>query len=377
MNRGEPDFDALVVGAGVVGLAAARSLALQGWSVLAVEAEAQYGAHASSRSSEVIHAGLYYTPGSLKARLCVRGRDLLYRYCAERGIPHRRLGKLIVAPRENQLDVLNALQTRAAANGVTLQWRTAREVQQVEPAVSCQAALWSPLSGIVDSHGLMVSLLGDLESASGTLVLNTPFEGATWDRGLWRVRLGGTEPSQVGVRSLVNAAGLRAPSVAAQIDGLPQQLALPAERYCKGHYYALSGRSPFSRLVYPLPDSHGLGVHATLDFAGQVRFGPDASIWPSHIDYGFELSLRDRDVFAAAIREYFPALDTARLAPAYTGLRAKISGPLEPAADFRIDGPGQHGLPGLVNLLGIESPGLTACLAIGEEVLARLEETST
>ena len=382
MSAPQADFDALVIGAGVVGLACARALALSGRSVLVVEAESRFGEHASSRNSEVIHAGVYYPPGSNKARLCVRGKALLYAYCAERQVPHRQLGKLIVATTPEEVGALETILARASACGVELESRSQRQVAAMEPAIVCHEALWSSTSGIIDSHAFMLSLIGDLEQGGGTVVSRTQFLRADRAESSWRVWLGEAsrrpdegsaavvdDPAEIIVREIVNCAGLHAPQVAAAIEGLAES-GLPRQRYCRGHYFGLRGRNPFRHLVYPVPVQHGLGIHVTLDLAGQARFGPDVASWPDEIDYGFE---SDRaPVFARAIRQYFPSLGEDQLVPSYTGLRAKISGPDEPGADFRIDGPQTHGLKGVANLMGIESPGLTSSLAIGEEVVDAL-----
>lgn len=373
MSAPQADFDALVIGAGAVGLACARALALSGRSVLVIEAESKFGEHASSRNSEVIHAGVYYPPGSNKARLCIRGKSLLYAYCAEREVPHRQLGKLIVATTPDELGALETIRARASACGVDLELRTQSQVAAMEPAIVCHQALWSASSGIIDSHAYMLSLIGDLEQSGGTIVFRTQFVRAERVGSNWRILLDqvGTaaDTAEIVVREIVNCAGLKAPSVAATIEGLAAS-GLPRQYYCRGHYFGLRGRNPFRHLVYPVPVKHGLGIHVTLDLAGQARFGPDVASWPDEVDYGFE---SDRaPVFAKAIRQYFPSLRDDQLVPSYTGLRAKISGQDEPAADFRIDGPIAHGLGGIVNLLGIESPGLTSSLAIGEEVVAAL-----
>lgn len=372
------DFDSLVIGAGVVGLACARTLAQSGRSVLVVEAEARFGEHASSRNSEVIHAGIYYPAGSLKAELCVRGKTLLYEYCVARGIAHQRLGKIIVATNLEEAQQLQAIQERARAAGVALDNLSAARVAQLEPEVLCCEALWSASSGIVDSHGLMLALVGDCEQAGGLVVLRTRFEAATPHSDAWRVVLANTKTQDAAgaqtttllVREIVNCAGLKAPSVAAKIAGL-DRCGLPVERYLRGHYFMLNGRRPFRHLVYPVPAKHGLGVHVTLDLAGQVRFGPDVASWPETIDYNFEDGRRE--IFIDAIRRYYPSLSADDLHPGYTGLRAKITGPDEPGADFCIAGPAQHGLAGVVNLMGIESPGLTSSLAIAEHVLQQFD----
>lgn len=358
--------DAVVIGAGVVGLAVARALALVGRDVLVLERNNRIGAETSSRNSEVIHAGIYYPPGSLKARLCRDGKHMLYAYCAERGIGHRQCGKLIVAGDDGQRPALSKIISCAEANGVTdLELLTADACIAREPEVRAVGGLFSPSTGIIDSHDFMTSLQGDLEAAGGMVVLNTAVTDVAIKVGQLTVVTGGPEAMTLRPRSLVNAAGLGAPALAGGIvrDVPPLHLAI-------GHYYALSGKSPFRHLVYPLPADGGLGVHVTLDLAGQARFGPDVR-WIEGVDYSFDDTRRDD--FIDAIRTYYPGLDSARLSPAYTGIRPKLVGPGEAAADFRIDGPDRHGVDGLVNLFGIESPGLTAALAIADEVCARIK----
>ncbi|HEY0294683.1 MAG TPA: NAD(P)/FAD-dependent oxidoreductase [Bordetella sp.] len=364
------DVDCLVIGAGVVGLAVARALALQGREVLVAEAAEAIGTGTSSRNSEVIHAGIYYPAGSLKARLCVRGRQLLYAYCAEHGVPHRRLGKLLVATSVEEAGLLDGIAARARANGVDdLQKITGPQAAALEPALHCTAALASPSTGIVDSHALMLAYQGDAENAGAQCVFHTPLESArARPEGGFEARFGGGEAMALSCNVLVNAAGLHAPGLARRIGGLPAA-SIPAEYLCKGSYFTLSGRAPFSRLIYPIPAHAGLGVHLTLDLGGQAKFGPDTE-WTDRADY--TLDPRRADVFYAAVRRYWPGLPDGALAPGYTGIRPKISGPREPAADFDIAGPAAHGVPGLVNLFGIESPGLTASLAVAEEVLRRL-----
>ncbi len=369
--------DAIVIGAGVVGLAVARALARRGLETLVVEREDAIGTGTSSRNSEVIHAGLYYAPGSLKARLCVAGREQLYAYCASHGIAHSRCGKLIVATSAEQVPALEALMQRARANGVDdLALLSAAEAIALEPELRCDAALLSPSSGIVDSHALMLALQGDLERAGGAVVLRSPVEGAlcdaNGDRG-HRVEVGGTEPMPLRARLVVNAAGLHAPALAARFEGLGARH-VPRAHFSKGSYYALAGRAPFRRLVYPMPQDAWLGVHLTLDLAGAARFGPDAQ-WldiasADEIDYRVDPARADR--FYADIRRYWPGLPDGALQPAYSGVRPKVHGPGEPAPDFLIQGPQEHGIGGLVNLFGIESPGLTSCLALADEVLVRL-----
>ena len=364
--------DAIVAGAGVVGLAVARALALSGRETIIVEGETIIGSGTSSRNSEVIHAGIYYPPGSLKARLCVAGRDLLYAYCAERGIAHRRCGKLIVATNDSQHGDLETIHARAGANGVTdLVHLTRAQAQSLELEVACTAALHSPSTGIVDSHGLMLALQGDLENHGGAIAFGTDIVGGAVDaQGATlrcRDRASG-EAFDLAAPVFVNAAGLGAVALARSLDGFAQAHVPPAF-LARGCYFSLAGRTPFSRLVYPVPEPGGLGVHLTLDLAGQARFGPDVE-WIDAIDY--TVDPRRADKFYGEIRRYWPALPDDSLQPSYAGIRPKISGPGEPAADFRIDGPAAHGVPGIVNLFGIESPGLTASLAIADEVLARL-----
>ena len=363
-------IDTLVVGAGVIGLACARALARRGHEVVILERHAAFGTEVSARNSEVIHGGLYYPTGSRKARLCVAGRAMLYEYCAARGIAHRRCGKLVVATAAEQAEKLEALRAQGIANGVDgLRLLTRAEARALEPRLECAAALLSPDTGIVDSHGLMLSLLGEAEAAGAMLALRSPLLRGRAGPGEFVLETGGVEPMTLLARRLVNAAGLAAPAVAAALDGLPRQH-VPRAWHAKGNYYALAGRAPFSRLVYPLPEPGGLGVHLTLDLGGQARFGPDVE-WVETPDYAVDPARADG--FYAEVRRYWPELPDHALAPAYAGVRPKLSGPGEPPADFRIDGTSEHGIGGLVNLFGIESPGLTACLAIADEVAARLD----
>jgi L-2-hydroxyglutarate oxidase LhgO len=360
--------DAVVVGAGVVGIAVARALATAGREVVILEAEDAIGTHASSRNSEVVHAGIYYPQGSLKARTCAEGRERLYTYCAERAVPHRRCGKLIVATDAAQLDELEGIRQKARANGVAdLVRLDPAQARALEPELQCVAALHSPSTGIVDSHALMRALLGDAESAGAMLALNSPLDAAVVRAGGVELHVAGAEP--IVASEVVNSAGLRAPSVAQSIDGYPAELA-PAELYAKGNYYSLATRPPFSRLVYPVPEPGGLGVHLTLDLGGRARFGPDVE-WVDAIDYTVDPERADR--FYAAIRRYWPGLPDGALAPDYAGIRSKITGKDAPAADFVVQGPRAHGVRGLVNLFGIESPGLTASLALADAVLGELQ----
>ena len=366
--------DTVVIGAGVVGLAVARALAMAGHEVVVLEAESAFGTVTSARNSEVIHAGLYYPTASLRATLCVRGKQLLYAHCASHGVPHRRCGKLIVATQADELPALERLQASAAANGVLdVQGLSAAQARALEPALACVAALLSPSTGIIDSHGLMLSLLGDAERAGAMLALCAPVRGGRiTPRGIELV-VGSSDASQpethLLARQVVNSAGLNAPALARLFDGLPADK-VPQDHLAKGCYFTLSGRAPFSHLVYPAPGLSGhLGVHLTLDLGGQARFGPSFK-WVDAVDYSVDAA--DALGFEAEVRRYWPGLPAHALQPAYAGLRPKISGPGQPAADFRIDGPAWHGVPGLVNLFGIESPGLTSSLAIAEVVLASL-----
>ena len=364
---------AIVIGAGAVGLAVARALAQGGRETVVAEAQAAIGQGVSSRNSEVIHAGLYYAPGSLKAQLCVRGKELLYALCASHGVGYRMCGKLVVAHSDAQAMALRGLQDRAAANGVPVQWLAPQEAQALEPALQCTAALLSPSTGIVDSHGFMLALQGDLENAGGIVALGSAVDSAVLGQGGAPHVIRLSDGTEVAAPVVVNAASLHACALARRLAGLDGRF-IPREHFAKGSYYALSGKAPFTHLVYPAPTDAWLGVHLTLDLGGQAKFGPDLE-WldvdrPEDIDYAVDP--RRADSFYAQVRRYWPALPDGALQPSYSGVRPKIHGPGHTAPDFRIDGPQLHGVPGLVNLFGIESPGLTAALAIGEHVATLL-----
>jgi L-2-hydroxyglutarate oxidase LhgO len=359
-------IDALVVGAGVIGLAVARALARAGREVVVIEREHAPGQHTSSRNSEVLHAGLYYPRGSLKARLCVEGRPALVRWCDAHGVPLRVLGKLVVATRDEQRLTLAQLCARALANGVhDVRLIDAADVRALEPRLRAVAGLWSPSTGILDSHALMRALWADAQAHGAMLALDTPFERARVQATGLQVWAGGTT---LRCTLIVDAAGLHATEVAAAIEGLPAEH-VPRQRLLKGSYFALHGPAPFSHLVYPVPDTASLGIHVTLDLAGRTRLGPDQE-WVDRIDYAVDP--QRAPTFARAVADYFPDLDPASLQPDTAGIRPKLHGPGEPSVDFMIQGPADHGVPGLCNLFGIESPGLTACLAIAREVLLRL-----
>jgi L-2-hydroxyglutarate oxidase LhgO len=356
--------DTVVVGAGVVGLAVARALALAGREVLVLEACEAIGTQTSARNSEVIHAGIYYPKDSLKARLCVQGKQILYAYCSERAIAHRRCGKLIVATSQEQVPLLRSLVEKAAANGVDdLVLLNREQARQLEPALDCLAAVHSPSTGIVDSHGLMLALQGDLENAGGVVAFNSPLARArVTPRG---IELEARDGTQLRARAVVNAAGVPAPTLARRFEGLDARY-VPGEYYAKGNYFTLAGRSPFSRLIYPVPEAAGLGVHLTVDLGGQAKFGPDVQWVDSPDDLGVDAARSD--AFYAEVRKYWPGLPDGALQAGYAGIRPKISAPGEAARDFVIQGPDTHGVPGLVNLFGIESPGLTSSLAIAAHV---------
>lgn len=356
----------------MVGLAIARALADAGREVIVLEAAEAIGTGMSSRNSEVIHAGLYYSPGSLMARTCVTGKELLYAYATARGVPHARCGKLVVATSAEELPVLEAIQARALANGVSdLVPLTAQEARRLEPSLSCEAALLSPSSGIIDSHAYMLALQGDAEHRGALFVLRAPVEAVRVGAKGLEVHVGGADPTTLGARLFINAAGLHAPALARRIEGLDPQR-IPTAYFAKGTYMTLSGRAPFSRLIYPVPEPGGLGIHLTLDMSGQARFGPDVN-WVPEIDYGVDDSRRP--FFERAVRRYWPELPEGALQASYSGIRAKIVPPGAPPQDFMIQGPDEHGAPGIINLFGIESPGLTASLSLANhvrDIVARL-----
>lgn len=358
-------IDCAVIGAGVVGLAVARSLAMNGREVVLLEAEEHFGSHTSSRNSEVMHAGIYYPTGSLKARLCLPGRNALYRYCAEHAVNHRRIGKVIVACDDSEREGLAKYLHQGEVNGCDdLRMLGKAELAEMEPEVRCVAGFLSPSTGIIDAHGLMLAYLGDLEQHGGALALASPvLSGKVNGEGVV-LKVGGKESVTLAARSVVNCAGFHAQALARSLAGVPPAT-IPPTYYAIGHYYTLSGKAPFNRLVYPVARRDWLGVHVTIDLGGQVKFGPDIE-WIDRIDYDFDTSREES--FYAAIRRYYPGLKDGALQPGYTGIRPKIHPPGEPAPDFVIQGPRDHGVPGLVNLYGIESPGLTSSLAIGDYV---------
>ncbi len=355
--------DVVVIGAGVVGLAVARALAQRAREVLILEAAERFGSGVSSRNSEVIHAGIYYPRGSLKARLCVAGREALYAFCREHGVPHSRCGKLIVASNGNQLAELGRIRTAALANGVELSSLGRPDTLALEPGLRCAAALHSPLTGIIDAHAYMLALLGQAESRGALLACDSAVTAVALQADGFLIAVNGA-PASLHSRALVNSAGLSAPRVARLMEGFPTER-VPTAYLAKGSYFTLAGRAPFGRLIYPLPEPGGLGVHLTLDLAGRARFGPDVE-WVGELDYSVDV--KRAAAFYGAIRSWWPALPDGALEPAYSGIRPKITGPGEPAADFRIDGQAAHGVPGLVQLFGIESPGLTSSLAIAGHV---------
>ena len=367
MSDSFESVDCVVVGAGVVGLAVARALALAGREVVVVEAAESIGTETSSRNSEAIHAGIYYPKGSLMARTCVEGRRRLYAYCDTHGVPYRNCGKLIVATNDAESERLVEIKGRAEANGVEgMRLLTADEAMRLEPNLLCTAALLSPSTGIIDSHSYMLALQGDAEANGAMFAFHSPVTGGRITEAGVEIEVGGAEPMRLRARLVVNAAGLHAPAVARSLAGMPADK-VPTAYFAKGNYFTLAGRSPFSRLIYPVPVPGGLGVHITVDLGGQAKFGPDVE-WIDTIDYAVDAHRADK--FYAAVRRYWPALRDGALQPGYAGIRPKIVPPGAPAQDFVVQGPAAHGVPGLINLFGIESPGLTASLALADHVRA-------
>lgn len=359
--------ECVVVGAGVVGLAIARQLAQAGVEVVVLESAGDIGTGTSSRNSEVIHAGIYYSAGSLMAQLCVSGKQKLYAYCDDHGVPYRRCGKLIVATTESENGKLASIRSHAEANGVhDLQTLTGDGARALEPALNCTGALLSPSTGIIDSHAYMLALRGDIEDAGGMVAFQAPLRHAKSTADGFEIDVGGDAPMTIGCRLLVNSAGLSAPAIARAIDGVSLDK-IPTAYYAKGNYFSCSARAPFSRLIYPVPEPGGLGVHLTIDMGGQAKFGPDVE-WVSAIDYAVDPARAEK--FYPAIRRYWPTLPDGALAPSYSGIRPKIVPPAIARQDFMIQGEHDHGVAGLINLFGIESPGLTSSLAIAEHVAA-------
>jgi L-2-hydroxyglutarate oxidase LhgO len=364
-------MEVLVIGAGVVGLACARAIARSGHSVIVAERESGIGSGVSSRNSEVIHAGLYYPTGSLRARHCVRGRELLYDYCASHGVPAKRCGKLVVATSELEIAKIEGIFQQGQANGVDgLSMIDADRAKTLEPNVACVAALLSEQTGIIDSHAFMLALQGDIEDASGNLALNAEITRLSHTALGWEVEYGGPDSGSMTVDAVVNAAGLGAQSLARATDGYPAER-IPPLVYAKGNYFGCLGRPAFTRLIYPAPVDGGLGTHLTLDLAGRMRFGPDVE-WVDTLDY--EVDPARSESFYASIRRYWPGLPDGALVPDYSGIRPKLTGPGEKPADFVIEGPEEHGLPRMVSLFGIESPGLTSSLSLALEVCERIGE---
>ncbi len=359
--------DAVVIGAGVIGLAVARALALTGRDVIVLEKNEAFGTETSSRNSEVIHAGIYYRPGGLRARFCVSGKAMLYAYAAERGVSHLNCEKLIVATSDDEAPKLKDIKTTAEANGVLdLRLITQEEAARLEPGLRCRAALLSPSTGIVDSHGLMLSLLGDLENAAGVLSLLSPVVGGRVTMDGMEIEVGGAGAMTLAANLVVNSGGLYADQIARGISGLDPEF-IPPLRPAKGQYFTCSGKAPFSRLIYPLHTADSQGVHYTRDLGGQARLGPDIG-WDSSLgDYSVDASRRDR--FVRDVSRFWPDLDPSRLNPGYAGQRPKATGPGE-EGDFLIYGPSTHGTRGYIGLYAMESPGLTACLAIADHVVA-------
>lgn len=360
------EVDVVVVGAGVVGIAVARALAQAGREVIVLDAAEGIGTETSSRNSEVIHAGIYYPQGSLMARFCVQGRRMLYRYCDERGVPYANCGKLIVATSAAETEMLAGIKARAEANGVEgMRFLTAAEAVAMEPNLSCTGALFSPTTGVLDSHAYMLALQGDAEHGGAVFVFHSPVEGGRVVEEGVELSVGGADPMRLRARLVVNAAGLHACPLARAIEGMPRQL-IPQEYFAKGNYFTLVGKSPFSRLIYPVPVPGGLGVHITIDLGGQARFGPDVE-WIERIEY--VVDPRRADSFYDAVRRYWPGLKDGQIQPGYAGIRPKIVPKGAPGQDFVVQGRAVHGIPSLINLFGIESPGLTAAIALAEHVV--------
>jgi len=356
------DVETIIIGAGVIGLAIGRELANRRQDVLILEKNSQFGEETSSRNSEVIHAGIYYPKDSLKARFCVEGKKLLYTYCQERSLPHAQIGKLIIATDETELPVLQQIKEKAEANGVfDLEVLDSHTALRLEPALTCVGALRSPSTGIIDTHQYMLSLVGDIETNGGTIAYNSPFNTAAALSGGFRVTSGSTKLT---CKSLINSAGLGAQTVASNINGLASAY-IPQRYMTKGSYFTMATPNPFRQLIYPVPNTASLGVHVTLDMAGQIRFGPDQE-WVDHIDYQVDPARANH--FYEAIRRYYPALPDNALLSAYSGIRPKVQGPTDPMKDFGISTSRVHGINGLVNLFGMESPGLTASLKIASHV---------
>jgi len=365
--------DAIVIGAGVVGLAVARALSNLGKEVIIVEADKAIGMGTSSRNSEVIHAGIYYPQGSLKAKLCVEGKNMLYDFCDSHGVPYKRLGKLIVATSSDQIKSLKAIEIKAKNNGVDdLIWLDKTEIKKREPNLKAEAALLSPSTGIVDTHAFMLALQGDAEENGAMLALNSPvLSGKVSNTGI-ELEIGGESPMTITADIVVNSAGLSAPKLAHKIEGLDKEY-IPQDYYCKGNYFSLGCKAPFSHLIYPVPEKAGLGVHLTLDMGRQARFGPDVEWLHNGDDIDYQVDPKRGEKFYDAIRAYWPELKDGDLHADYSGVRPKIQSPTEDAKDFLIQGPKDHGILGFINLFGIESPGLTSSLAIAKEVINRLE----
>ncbi len=366
------EIECVVIGAGVVGLAVARQLALSGVETIVLEAADAIGTETSSRNSEVIHAGIYYPEGSLKARMCVQGRHMLYRFCQDHGVTYNRCGKLVVATTENELERLREIQSAAQTNGVSdIVWLTREEAIALEPELNCVAALHSPSTGIVDSHSYMLALQGDFEDAGGVIAFHSRVSNLQISDGRFEVTVreaNSDQPVHLSSRYVINAAGLYAVNIARRIEGFPEE-SIPPFYMTKGNYFRLNRQSPFSRLIYPIPPKGGLGTHITIDLGGGAKFGPDIEAI-DEIDY--TVDPRRADIFYAAIRTYWPKLPDDSLSPDYAGIRPKVEMPGDAPQDFIIRDPDDHKIPGLINLFGIESPGLTASLALAEDVHKRL-----